>query len=138
MICPDAYASTHGAFYFVGNMAQVGRPPKYETPEQMQEVVDRYFDGLDAPPTITGLAFALGFDSRSSFLYYQEEKPEFLNTIKRAKMRVEVALESELVTRPSSVTGLIFNLKNNFGWKDAQEHTHVTEEDGERKPLRFV
>jgi hypothetical protein len=70
-------------------------------------------------------------------LNYYQDKPEFSHTIKRAKLRIEDALEQRLA-RAASVTGIIFNLKNNFGWKDAQEHTVVTEEDGERKPLRFV
>jgi len=117
-----------------------GRPPKYDTPEEMQAAVDSYFVECvesERPSTVTGLALALGFNSRSSFLYYENEKPEFLNTIKRAKMRIEAHLEEGLY-RGSSVTGLIFNLKNNFGWKDAQEYTHVTEDEGERKPLGLV
>ena len=107
-------------------MMKTGRPPKYETPQEMQEAIDAYFDGLDGEmPTITGLALALGFDSRAGLLYYQDEKREFLATIKKAKARVEVAMERELINRNGTVTGLIFNLKNNFGWKDAQELTHT-------------
>ena len=114
-----------------------GRPPKYNTPEEMQAAIDAYFDEEEIP-TVTGLALALGFDSRNALLYYESDKPEFLGTIKKAKLRIEAHLERQLY-RGSSVTGLIFNLKNNFGWKDAQEYTHVTEnEDGEREPLRFV
>ncbi len=121
-------------------MGREGRPPKYETPQEMQEAIDVYFDELgDELPTITGLALALGFDGRHGLLYYQDEKPDFLTTIKRAKARVEEAMERELINRNGSVTGLIFNLKNNFAWKDAQDITVVTEnEDGNREPLRFV
>jgi len=116
-----------------------GRPPKYDNPEQMQTAIDAYFDEVDGVPTVTGLALALGFDTRHALLYYEHEKPEFLTTIKRAKTRIEEAIERELMNRNGTVTGLIFNLKNNFGWKDAQELTHVTEdEDGKREPLRFV
>jgi hypothetical protein len=92
----------------------------------MQEAVDAYFDSLgDEMPTITGLALSLGFDSRAGLLYYQDEKPEFLATVKRAKSRVERSMERELINRNGTVTGLIFNLKNNFGWKDAQELNHT-------------
>jgi hypothetical protein len=102
----------------------------------MQEAIDEYFDSLDGElPTITGLALALDFDSRAGLLYYQDEKPEFLATIKRAKGRVEEAMERELINRNGSVTGLIFNLKNNFAWKDAQELNH-TGADGVPLSLR--
>ena len=116
---------------------KTGRPPKYETPQEMQASIDRYFAEEDVP-TVTGLALALGFDSRRSLLNY-EIKDEFLPTIKKAKMRIESGYEKELISRNGSVTGLIFNLKNNFNWKDAQEHNIVTEDDeGERTGIRFV
>lgn len=101
-----------------------GRPPKYNTPEEMQAVIDGYFDTHDKP-TVTGLCLALDLPDRQSLLYYQHEKPEFLDTIKRAKMRIAEYIEEGLY-RPTQVTGLIFNLKNNFGWKDAYDH-NVTE-----------
>lgn len=92
----------------------------------MQEAIDAYFERVgDDLPTITGLALALGFDSRAGLLYYQDEKPQFLATIKRAKGRVEEAMERELINRNGTVTGLIFNLKNNFAWRDAQELNHT-------------
>ena len=102
-------------------MAKTGRPPKYNTPEEMQAAIDVYFDEA-VPPTVTGLALHLGFDSREGLLYYESEKPEFLSTIKRAKSRIAEFLEQQLY-RPATVTGIIFNLKNNFGWKDQVEHT---------------
>ena len=34
---------------------------------------------------------------------------------------MEAYLEQELLTREKSVQGLIFNLQNNFGWKQKQE-----------------
>ncbi len=119
---------------------KLGRPPKYDTPQEMQEAIDAYFDGLNGDlPTVTGLAYALGFETREGLLYYEHEKPDFISTVKRAKLRIQVALDSELVRRNGTVTGLIFNLKNNFGWKDAQEFTHATlDDDGERVGIKFV
>jgi hypothetical protein len=120
---------------------KTGRPPAYDTPEDMQQAIDSYFDQCvaeDRPPTVTGLALALGFEGRQGLLYYETDKPEFLVTVKRAKGRIEQYIEEQLY-RGSSVTGLIFNLKNNFGWKDSQEFTHLTEdEDGNRKQLGLV
>jgi hypothetical protein len=104
----------------------VGRPPMYSAPEEMQEKVDEYFRnceltwGTDKPkyPTVTGLALALGFNSRLSLINY-EGKPEFVNTVKRAKALVEEFIEQRLYG--GQTTGCIFNLKNNFGWRDSQD-----------------
>lgn len=105
----------------------IGRPPVFETPEQMADAINKYFstDALleDAEgrsifaPTMTGLARAIGL-SRQSLCNYAE-KSEFLDTIKEARSIVAEALEQKLYG--SAVTGVIFNLKNNFGWKDKQE-----------------
>lgn len=88
----------------------------------MQKAVDAYFDGLKdgVPPTVTGLALHLDVDTKTLRNY--EVKPEFLPTVKRAKQRIENALECGLWG--GQVTGLIFNLKNNFGWKDKTEQEH--------------
>lgn len=105
-----------------------GRPPKFETPEEMQSVIDEYFD-TDAyvtiggetyfRPAISGIALALGM-SRQALLDYQN-KPDFLDTVRKAKQRVEHALEQNL--HGGAVTGSIFNLKTNFGWKDNPDRT---------------
>lgn len=102
-----------------------GRPPKYNTAEEMQEKIDDYFkqcDYSDRPYTITGLALALDMDRRTLLNY--GEKEEFFPTIKKAKLRVENYLEERLI-RDTSCTGIIFNLKNNYGWKDKQENVNV-------------
>ena len=122
----------------------VGRPPLYKTPEEMQRVIDLYFlacrvlrtddeelligleeDDLDiikkiedVVPAISGLAYTLGM-STEAFRNY-EQKDEFLATVKRAKQRVEMSLEQRLAG--NAVTGSIFSLKNNFGWKDKIEN----------------
>ena len=67
------------------------------------------------PPTVTGLALALGFASRQALLNYQAKK-EFNDTITRAKSRVEEYAESRLFDRDGS-NGAQFSLRNNFkGW----------------------
>lgn len=71
-------------------------------------------------PTVAGLSLALGM-SRQALLDY-EKKDEFLDTVKRAKQRIEASIEQRLFG--NSVTGVIFNLKNNFGWKDKTETEH--------------
>lgn len=120
-----------------------GRPPMYKTKEEIQEKIDAYFeeckgrvltddDGnvmtnkngepviVDARPlTITGLALALGFNSRTSLLNYQD-KEEFVNTIMRAKARVEAYAEERLFDKDGA-NGAKFSLANNFeGWREKQ------------------
>lgn len=88
----------------------------YETAEELQLQIDDYFANAKTP-TISGLAYHLGFESRQSFYDY-EEKELFSYTIKRARLRMEVKYEEGL--HANSCTGAIFALKN-FGWKDKSE-----------------
>ncbi len=93
----------------------MSRPPKYTNPDDMQAGIYEYFKDNDAP-TITGLARALDL-TRQGLINY-EEKDEFADTVRQAKMQVEEILEKGLY---GNVAGLMFNLKNNFGWKDKTE-----------------
>lgn len=101
-----------------------GRPRLYDSPEAMQEVIDEYFTvhlqstEPPKPPTVSGLCYYLGFDDRGALAEY-EKRPEFSRTIKRVRARIEEYLETAL--HGNNVTGVIFNLKNNFGWKDKSE-----------------
>lgn len=125
-------------------MSRVGRPPIFETPEQLQEKIDEYFEkGVTtkivvigkAPnnytievevPTITGMCYYLGFESRQSFYDYQD-KPEFSYTVKKARLFIEQHYEEMLQT--GNTTGAIFALKN-FDWTDKQEIDQKTEHSG--------
>lgn len=102
--------------------ATVGCPPHFKNPKDMQYLVDEYFksregtplldkDGnylLDKwghpvilgakPPTIAGLALALGFNSRQSLLNYQA-KPLFVDVVTRAKARLQEYWEESLFDR---------------------------------------
>lgn len=112
-----------------------GRPPMFETPEAMQAAIDDYFEKgvtikriiVGKPPkqetieievpTITGLCYYIGFESRQSFYAY-EKKPEFSYTVKKARLFIEKHYEEMLQT--GNTTGAIFALKN-FDWSDKQE-----------------
>lgn len=94
-----------------------GRPRKYESVGEMQGAIDEYFDNSEKT-TICGLALALGFNSRQSLLNYEGYGEEFLDTIKRAKSRIEEYYEEHLVE--NNAAGSIFALKN-FGWQDKHE-----------------
>lgn len=105
----------------------LGRPPKFATPEDMQEAVIDYFDNyavaydeegeMSFKPTITGLAYHLGMTTAALRGY--EEKDDFLSIVKRAKQLVEMSLENRLDSK--MVTGAIFNLKANFRWNDGKQ-----------------
>ena len=82
------------------------------------------------PPTVTGLALALGFASRQAMLNYQGRK-QFNDAITRAKARCEAYAEARLYDR-SGANGAKFSLRCNFGWSDA------TEKDKAEQDLRIA
>lgn len=96
-----------------------GRPLKFETPEILQEACDAFFADCIAnnePFTITGLALAIG--ATRELLCNYEEKDEFCDTVKAAKLRCENYAEKQLFKAGGS--GPIFALKN-YGWRDKSE-----------------
>ena len=101
---------------------RMGRPAMYNSSQELQEAIDSYFETCDNKPTITGLAYHLGFESRQSFYAY-EGKEAFSYTIKSARLRVEANYEKML--HKQSCAGAIFALKN-FGWMDSQSIDHTT------------
>lgn len=102
-------------------MNKTGRPLKFETVEDLKNQIDLYFHTTPKDEwTITGLALAL--DTTRQTLINYENKDEFLDTIKRAKLMVENGYEIDL--KKSGRTGTIFALKN-FDWKD-QNSTDIT------------
>jgi hypothetical protein len=117
---------------------KAGRPLKYKTAEEIDEAVSSYFDKIKEEgirPTVTGLAYHLGFESRQSMYDYQERE-EFSYSIKRAVLYIESVHEANLFN--SSATGSIFWLKNR-DWKDKSE-TDITS-GGEKinlPPLKFL
>ncbi len=106
-----------------------GRPRKYQSVEQLQAAIDSYFESTEKV-TVTGLALHLGLNSRQSLINNEGYSEEFLDAIKRAKLRVEMYYEEHLVE--SNAAGSIFALKN-FGWRDKQEFDHRVEQV--REPL---
>lgn len=109
-----------------------GRPPMFKTLELLQESIQAYIN--DCPdtvstvvgetvikmkrPTITGLAYFLGFASRQSMYDYEKKDDRFSYTIKRARLWMEMQYEQML--QGKAPTGAIFALKN-LGWKDKSE-----------------
>lgn len=101
---------------------KVGRPLKFETPEIMQTLIDKYFDDCDAKGeiyTVVGLAMALDTDRQTLIRY--NERDEFSDTIKKAKQRVEQQMISRALKGEYNSAVSIFLMKNNFGYQDKVE-----------------
>ncbi|MBQ7885509.1 MAG: hypothetical protein IJ313_01295 [Clostridia bacterium] len=114
---------------------------KYKSVKELEEAIEAYFEDCKGevvkdkddnpmlykgrpvragarPPTVTGLAYFLGFRSRQALLNYQCRKT-FHDAITRAKLRVEAYTEERLFDQ-GGVNGAKFSLTNNFsGWNEA-------------------
>lgn len=102
-----------------------GQPPKFCTPEQLQECIDKYKKYLKEnkkPPTIAGLAYYIGIDRKTIWNYKQ--KDEFFPTIKDFVDYILMTYEERGLT--DSTAGLIFLLKN-YGYTDKQEIDHTND-----------
>jgi hypothetical protein len=69
-------------------------------------------------PSITGLCLHIGISAETWNEYSKKE--EFSEPIMRAKKIIE-KYNVEQLYRKEQVNGIMFNLKNNFGWVDKQE-----------------
>lgn len=119
-----------------------GAPRKWKSVKAMQEAIDAYFESCkgtplmidgdvatdkygrpiildEKPPTVTGLALALGFTGRQALIDYQA-RPEFADTVTRAKSRCEEYAESRLYDKDGA-NGAKFSLGCNFGWRATEE-----------------
>lgn len=95
-----------------------GRPPKFETPEEMEKAIDEYIANTPVMQvTITGLAMWLGFASRQS-LHDYKKKPGFSYPISKGLLAIENSYEITL--RTVAAPGSVFALKN-MGWRDKTE-----------------
>ena len=95
---------------------------KYKTQEELQKGIDAYFnmcDEKEKPYTMSGLALSLGID-RTTLVRYGD-RDLFANQIKNAKQRVQAQLEENALMGKGNAVFTIFNLKNNYGWRDQVE-----------------
>jgi len=111
------------------------RTLKFKTPKELQDRIDEYFDYCDnktkeihsdklgdmilpdpEPYTMAGLAYYLDL-SRKSLINYKR-RGKYLHAIKKARRRIEADVERRMNGKDTFTAGLIFNAKNNFGWRD--------------------
>ena len=111
-----------------------GRPPKYKTPNELEEAIEIYINPETCPDTIkhivgesiidlpcqtvSGLAYYLGFCDRQSLYDYSNKNDEFSCIVKKARLAIERRYEQNL--SKNSPAGSIFALKN-MGWRDKTE-----------------
>lgn len=82
------------------------------------------------PPTVGGLSAFLGIHRDTWHDYCDHEKhPEFSDTTTYAQGRIHAYLEQEMLTRQGKdLKGVLFNLENNFGYKERMELINDTVE----------
>lgn len=97
-----------------------GQPPLYSSPEELEKMVNDYFEKTEKV-TLAGLAVHLGM-SRSS-LYNYAERDQYLDIIKKARQKIESRYEEKMIY-DDKPTGVIFALKN-MGWRDRTETEHT-------------
>lgn len=107
----------------------VGRPRLFESPEEFAAKADEYFASLadGKMPTLAGICLFMGFADKESFSRYEGYGEEFSRTVKKARLIIEEDRNQRLSL--PSCTGVIFDLKNNHGWRDKTEQ-ELTGADG--------
>ena len=99
-------------------MDKTYKPLKFKTEKILKTKIEKYFKDCEKsgrPLTITGLALAL--DTNRQTLINYEKKDGYFDTVKKAKLMCENYAE-EFLYNGKNVVGAIFNLKNNYNWKD--------------------
>lgn len=99
----------------------VRSPKRGESYNHVVEGKEKYIT-QEEPVTVTGLAVFLD-TNRETLIRYQK-KEQFYDTITRAKALIHAYAEKSL-WQVKSVNGIIFNLKNNWEWKDQSEVKHT-------------
>lgn len=120
-------------------MGEVGRPRAFKNVEEVEEKINAYFnycEEKEKPYTMSGLAYYLEV-SRQTLVNYSN-KDEYFDTIKKARDKVQMQLEENALSNKANPTFTIFNLKNNFDWKDKMEveKTDMTKVDELLKEIK--
>ena len=96
-----------------------GQPPKWESPEKLQEDIDKYYEHCltnDRPLTIAGLGAYLGVSRQTIYNYSYND--EFFDIIKKARDKIMASLEETAIIKGNA--GTIFVMKQ-YGYTDRQE-----------------
>jgi len=119
---------------------KIGKPRNIESVEQLQGLIDAFFVQCkedNEPPTIQGLALAIGYNSRQSLLNLEDFGEDYLDTIKRAKLTIEKHKVIGGMTGKLNPAIVIFDLKNNHDHKEKIEQELSGGLDLGKKPSWF-
>ena len=101
---------------------KAGRPFKFPTVRALKARIKDYFDYVkshDVPLTIERLCCFLDC-SRNTLLNYQA-RDEFAPIITRVKREILANKAEMLLSNKGNTQGIIFDLKNNHGYRDKQD-----------------
>ena len=127
---------------------KTGRPPLFKTEKALKKAVDAYFNAISSKkaipgalsadgeqyyeivfreaPTVNGLCLFLGISRKTWENYCANENFNFIT--EQTKMKMEAYCENLLLTREKgSLQGVIFNLQNNYGWRENFDVKHSGE-----------
>jgi hypothetical protein len=99
--------------------------PVKNSKDNAETIEHKVWDKEPEPATLSGLAIALGFNSRQELNNYVQKGP-FAKPVKQGILKVEACYEAHL---HQNTTGAMFALKN-MGWNEKQEQTPVDPEAG--------
>jgi hypothetical protein len=109
---------------------------KFKNEKQLEKLIDEYFvicglksgdeeTAAEKTPTVSGLALALGFNSRKAMQSYNENASCRAH-IERALLKIEEFAESKLFDK-GQYSGAKYFLAGNFdGWDDKKENSAET------------
>lgn len=105
---------------------KIGRPRKIKNAKQLEKLINEFLesrfdeDGKNIQPlTMRGFCNYIGI-VYDTLLEWEEKREDLTEPIKKLKEIVHEWCESQLYTNARTV-GVIFALKNNWGWKDKTE-----------------
>lgn len=115
----------------------LGRPPSFESPEQLQSLIEGYYksckentikivrSGIEIevaePLTVAGMADFLGVHRDTLHAYSAQKGSAFSDTIKKAITKIERDKVTRAMLGFYDKTIAIFDLKNNHGYVDRKE-----------------
>lgn len=107
-----------------------GRKKIYQTPQELADAVNKFF-ALNAEeeriPTLSRLVLYLGFREIKTFHDYGTYGDDFKEVVDQTLLAMQAWLEEALLNTKSNTIGVIFTLKNHYGWKDSRENNNKHE-----------
>ncbi|MFC0512716.1 terminase small subunit [Mucilaginibacter angelicae] len=119
--CIDKY------FVKIKGKYHLEQKPVKNSKDNAETIEHKVWDEDPEPATLSGLALALGFNSRQEFNNYVQHG-RFAPAVKQGILRVEACYEAHL---HQNTTGAMFALKN-MGWNEKYEPSPTNTEAGNK------